>query len=149
MPDFERPLARRGEKEAPRAGERIKEHGWMPDYVLSSPALRARDTTKAITRALDLPDGVIHFDDRIYMASRAVLLRVLTDCPAQARRVLLVGHNPGLDDLLEYLAESRPARTPDGKLLTTAAVACLETDSTWTGLKQGSARLVGLLRPRH
>ena len=149
VPDFERPLARRGDKEAPRVGERIREHGWIPDYVLSSPALRARDTARAVIRVLGLPDDIVRFDDRIYMASRATLLQALAACPVEARRALLIGHNPGLEDLVEYLVDKPPERTAEGKLLTTAALACVETDSPWAGLKRGGAHLVELLRPRH
>lgn len=146
--DFDRPLARRGEREAPLAGEHIKARGWLPDHVLSSPAVRARDTARVVMRVLGLPKTAIHFDERIYMASRAMLLRVLADCPADARTVLVIGHNPGLEELLEYLSATPPTRNADGKLLTTSALAALDIDSDWSAVKRGGARLVELLPPR-
>jgi phosphohistidine phosphatase len=147
IPDFERPLAPRGERDAPRAGEHLKKRGRLPDQIFSSPAVRARDTALAVVRAMDMPQRAIHFDERLYAASRQTLLRVLAECPAGARCVLVVGHNPGLDDLLEFLADTPPLRTAESKLLTTAALACLETHSDWSGLKRHGARLVELWRP--
>jgi phosphohistidine phosphatase len=146
--DFDRPLARRGLEEAPRAGGRIAARGWPPDHVVSSPAMRARQTALAVARVLGFAEAAIRFDDRLYLAPRRALLDVLADCPAQAARVLVVGHNPGLEELLEYLADAPPPRDARGRLLTTAALACLETEAPWAEPARGRARLLGLLRPR-
>ncbi len=146
--DFNRPLVKRGEKDAPRVGEWLKEKGLMPDHVLASPAVRARETANAVVDALGLPRAQVHFDERLYLAPLETLLEVLATAPAKAGAVLLVGHNPGLDGLLEYLVADEPARTASGKLMTTAALAWVETNDPWRKLEPGGGNLVALVRPK-
>lgn len=149
--DFVRPLAKRGEREAAAVGKEMGERGWAPDLILCSTARRARETAKAVLDALEMPEtesgpGAIRYEDRLYGAPLEVLTDVVAACPARVRRLLIVGHNPGLEELVEYLADGKPPRKPNGKLLTTAALACLETDAPWRGLGQGGAHLSALLR---
>lgn len=145
--DFERPLNTRGQQDAPRVGSWLREQGLLPDYVVSSPAERAKQTVLKAARELELKKKDIHWDPRIYEAGLDTLLAVLADCPREAQTVLLVGHNPSLDYLLEYLCPSLPT-TDDGKMFTTAAVAELDMPDEWGFLAAGSARLVALTRPR-
>jgi phosphohistidine phosphatase len=70
------------------------------------------------------------------------------DCPNDAKRVLIAGHNPGLETLLQYLCHHRVPIPPDGKLLPTAAVAHLQIDSEWSNLDSGVARLLSITRSR-
>lgn len=144
--DFARPLNKRGERDAPRMGRWLREQGLIPDDVLSSPAERARQTTLKVCKELNFPADRVRWEPRVYDATAGDLLRLLTDCPAQARRVLLVGHNPGLELLARYLC---PALTmpSDGKLLPTAAVAVLDVDGEWRQLEPGKGRLAALMRP--
>lgn len=145
--DFERPLARRGLKVAPRMGLWMKAQGLIPDLVLSSPAQRARQTTTAVANALGIAKDRIRYEDRLYLADCGTLMQVLRECPGDAQRILIVGHNPGLDELVEYLAGGPVPRTEKGKLLTTAAVAEFETERSWRGLEGGQAKLKQLVRP--
>ncbi len=146
--DFSRPLSRRGHKDAPRAGAWIKAQGLKPDLILSSPAMRARDTAIAVADALGMPRRDVVEDERLYLAPLDTLLEVLAAMPSKTATVLLDGHNPGLDTLVEYLAAEPPARTAAGKLMTTAAIAWLETDEPWRRLAPGSGCLVALVRPK-
>lgn len=145
--DYARPLAKRGRRDARRIGQWLRAQSLTPDWVVSSSAERARQTTEAVVAALGsgLPDP--QFDDRIYLADAAQLLQVLAGCPPVAR-ALLVGHNPGLDRLLQYLCGAGLPRTDKGKLLTTAALARLAMPPDWHQLKPGCARLLALIRPR-
>ena len=145
--DFDRPLSGRGRRDAPRVGVWLKHAGLVPDQVLSSPARRARQTASAVCKALGIPKAAITWDPAIYEASRAGLLGVLAGCPPTADRVLLIGHNPGLEDLLLYLTNEPPPPTPDGKLLTTAALARLAMPDDWQGALAGTAALLTLVRP--
>ena len=145
--DYERPLNGRGKREAPRVGDWLRGAGLRPTRVISSPARRARQTAAAVCKALGVPRDSITWDPAIYEASRAALLGVLARCPPQAARVLLVGHNPGLEDLLEYLCGEPPPLTEDGKLLTTAALARLAMPADWQGPLAGAAALLTLVRP--
>lgn len=146
--DFERPLAKRGRKDAPRVGAWLRKQGLLPDLVLSSPAVRAGQTTAAVIESLELPAERVQFDERLYLADCQTLLEVLAAVPPRTARVLLVAHNPGLDELLECLAEDPVERTDSGKLMTTATLAWLATDDPWRTLTPGGSRLVRLVRPK-
>jgi phosphohistidine phosphatase len=144
--DFDRPLTKRGKKDAPRVGNWLCRQQLIPDYVLSSPAKRAKKTAVKVCQILNIEKHQINWDPRIYEAPTGRLLEVLSHCPATAKIVLLVGHNPGLEMLLEYLCETLPA-PQDGKLLPTATVAHLEMPDVWSQLSAGAARLISLTRP--
>jgi phosphohistidine phosphatase len=128
-------------------GAWIKRQKLVPDVVLSSPAARARATTEAACRAMGLPLRSVQWDERMYAASLEDLLVALAACPKNARRVMLVGHNPGLEELIEYLADGQVEIPADGKLLPTSALAHLEVRDDWTDLGDGCATLVAVTRP--
>jgi phosphohistidine phosphatase len=146
--DFERPLAKRGKKDAPRVGEWLYREGLVPDIVVSSPAERAKQTAIKVCKSMDFKKRKIVWDKKIYGGEVADLLGVLAGCPEKASVVLLVGHNPGLEDLLRYLAGDEVEIPNDGKLLPTATLARLEMPNDWTELEPGCAQLIGVCRPR-
>ena len=145
--DFERPLAKRGRNDAPRMGEWLSREGLVPDAVVSSPAERARETTLLVCNSVGFKPKKVVWEDAVYAASQSELLGVLAGCPADAASVMLVGHNPGLEDLVDFLAGG-VEESPDGKLLPTAALARLEMPEDWRQLKSGCARLLSITRPR-
>ncbi len=145
--DFHRPLKKRGQKAARAVGRWLSVQGKIPDYWISSPAERALQTARYCAESLNLGLEDIHWDQRIYEAGVNDLLKVLADIPMTAQRVLLIGHNPGLEMLLTYLASEPIAAYPDGKLLTTAALAELSIDSDWHNLMAGCAQELTLIRP--
>ena len=132
--DFARPLSARGRKDAKAMGRWLGAQGWRPDRILASPALRARDTVERVCRAADIPESTIVWEAAIYDASLAALLRLLTSDAANQPRVMVVGHNPGLEQLLLHLAGETVARPPDGKILPTATLACLAMPEEWRDL---------------
>lgn len=146
--DFDRPLAKRGKKDAPRVGEWLYREGLVPDMVISSSAERARQTAVKVCKSMDFKKKKIQWDDDVYGAGVTDLLNVLARCSPEERTVLLVGHNPGLEDLVCYLAADEVEGPPDGKLLPTAALARLEMPNDWTALEAGCAQLVSVTRPR-
>lgn len=146
--DFDRPLAKRGKKDAPRVGEWLYREGLVPDLVVSSPAERARETAVKVCKSMEFKKKKIQWDDEVYGAGVADLLRLLARCPRDARTVLLVGHNPGFEDLVRYLAADELEEPSDGKLLPTAALARLEMPDDWSTLEAGCAQLVAVNRPR-
>ena len=146
--DAERVLSKRGRRDAPRMGEWMADSGLIPDLVLCSSAVRARQTAEAVLERLDLPPSTIRYEPRLYSAAVDVLLGVVADCPPDRRNVLLVGHNPGLEDLCLYLCGSDLPRTPKGKLMTTAALALIELPEAWSELSEGSGNLLKLIRPK-
>ncbi|EIC21205.1 SixA phosphatase family protein [Thiorhodovibrio frisius] len=147
--DFDRPLAKRGKRDAPRVGAWLYREGLVPDLILSSPAERARATVIKVCKRLDINKQNIHWDERIYEARAATLLELLDQCPPQSGTVLLVGHNPGLESLLQHLTDNDFDPPSDGKLLPTAAIARLEMPTDWSQLTRGCANLISLTRPKN
>jgi len=143
LDDHERPLNERGQRDAPQMGKVIREHRLIPDVVLSSDALRARQTTEAVAKAAHYA-GEILLDPRLYGASPADIVKVLrTVEETNAATVMIVGHNPGLEELVTRLTRERQD-------LPTAALAqiALPVDQ-WRELtlsRRGS--LIGLWRPK-
>jgi phosphohistidine phosphatase len=145
--DFERPLAGRGKKEAPKVGQWLRRQGLVPDRVVSSPAKRARQTTRRVCEGLGVDTAQVAWEPRVYEAQTGTLLAILADCPATARRVLLVGHNPGLETLLAHLWGDACVVPADGKLLPTATVAWLDLPDDWSALGYGCGSVRALTRP--
>lgn len=139
--DFDRPLAERGERDAPRIGKELRERGLLPELIVSSPAARAKATIEAVAKSAKLgPD--IQFDDIIYGASTPELIKLIRALPDSPSCVLLVGHNPGFEDLVGRLSGSRE-RMP------TAALACIEfAIDHWADVNDRAGKLKWLLTPK-
>lgn len=146
--DFDRPLKKRGCNASGLVGKWLHSKGHIPDFVITSPAKRAIQTARITCDAMNVSDKRIYKRKHIYLATPEELLFVLEDCPREARRVMLVGHNPGLEELLYYLVDGRLAIPEDGKIMPTATTAVLDMPEDWSGLGPGSARLETLVRPR-
>jgi phosphohistidine phosphatase len=146
--DFDRPLNDRGRGDAPRMALWMRREGLVPDRVVASPAARARETAELVVGTLGLAKGAVAWEERLYEASLPAILAVLAAQPAAARRVLLVAHNPGLEDLVAHLGGDSVPVPPDGKLLVTAAVAHFAMPERWDRLGPGAGRLRELVRPK-
>ncbi len=146
--DYSRPLAKRGKHDCARMGQWLQIQQLLPDFIVSSPAKRARQTSKRVCRELHIAPDRIHWDESLYLADLPDLRAAIASAPSSATCILLVGHNPGLESLLRYLAGAPVPEPPDGKLMPTAALAVLEMTTDWQHLQRGAARLGGLIRPR-
>lgn len=104
--DHERPLTMRGRRDAPRMGALVREYGLTPDVVISSDAVRARLTSEAIAEASHYA-GDILLDRRLYLAGPDDILSLLRRVRQDAETVMIVGHNPGLEELVEQLTGAR------------------------------------------
>jgi phosphohistidine phosphatase len=144
--DFDRPLKRRGKKAAYCVGKWLRKQQLVPDLVISSPAARAIRTARVACKTMGLKRSRIMTEDHVYLANPEELIAVLYDCPEQAR-IMLIGHNPGLEDLMLYLTGGNVVMPDDGKLLPTASIAVLEMPDSWRDLGKGCARLLSLTRP--
>ena len=145
--DFHRPLQDRGKRGAQRIGVWLAQQQRVPDYIVTSPAERARVTAQKACKAMGNGDQGIQQDRRIYAADIDRLLAVLSDCPQDAGRVMLVGHNPGLEELLDWLVSDALPVPDDGKRLPTATLAILKMPADWQTLIAGCARLDSITRP--
>jgi phosphohistidine phosphatase len=106
LDDHERPLNKRGRQDGPRMGELMREHGLVPDVVISSDALRARLTAEAVAEAARYA-GEILLDPHLYMACPADILSLLRAVQKNPETVMIVGHNPGFEELVEQLTGER------------------------------------------
>ena len=141
LDDFDRPLNGRGQKAAPQMGKFLRKQKVQPELVLSSPAERARQTTALVMEAARLA-APLRYDERIYEASARQLLEVVSQIEEDAQVVLLVGHNPGLEQLLELLTGAREA-------MPTAALAQISLDvDKWSKVREQSGRLERLVKPK-
>ena len=139
VPDRDRPLAKRGRRDAPLIGRWLHDHGYQPDTVICSAARRTQQTWELIAPELGGSPAVT-FEPRAYAASAMSLLYLVRELPAASRTAMLVGHNPGVAELATSLAQppdhdDAPIRFP------TAAVAILDVPGDWASLSPGQARL--------
>ena len=142
LDDHERPLNKRGRLDAPRMGELVRENGLIPDVVISSDAVRTRLTAEAVAEAARYA-GKILLDPHLYMASPDDILSLLPTVRENAETVMIVGHNPGLEELVEHLTGERQD-------LPTAALAQIGLPiDQWRNLKRSTrGTLLGIWRPR-
>ena len=138
LSDFERPLSPRGERDGPQIAERLAGSECRPDAIVSSSARRAQRTAGIIARAVDYPSENIELVMDLYLASAANILAVVSAAGQRSQKLLVVGHNPGLTELINRLL-------PDFELdnLPTAGVVAIDFDSeSWAGLETTERRLV-------
>jgi phosphohistidine phosphatase len=149
LPDFQRPLAERGRKAAPQMGDYLESEGLTPDAVLCSGARRAVETWQSI--APHFPDARVQIDDTLYMASPDAMLSWLQRLPDDVSSVLMVGHNPGFEELAQQLAGDgkKKALKRIRKKYPTAALAVIQfqTDD-WAGIGSASGYLERFVRPK-
>jgi phosphohistidine phosphatase len=148
--DFDRPLNGRGHRAARRMGDWLKGEHLAFDRIIASPALRIRQTIEGLEAGLGhrLP---LEQDKRIYMASAATLFDLVRECPDGVGHLLLIGHNPGLEDLLLLATEGdQSALRHEAELkYPTATFASIDfAVDRWADLAEGGATLVRFTRPR-
>jgi phosphohistidine phosphatase len=142
LADHDRPLNKRGKREAPRMGRWLARQDFVPELIVSSTAERARATAEKLAQACEYRGEITH-SEGLYHASPASWYEVLRGLPETATRVLCVGHNPELEEVLHALSGGR-SRMP------TAAIAHLELPvDRWCGLTpQLRATLHAVWRPK-
>jgi len=142
LKDRKRPLSKRGKRNAPQMGELLQEKELLPQLILASSALRARQTAELFAEASKYQGDIRYLDD-LYMAEADEYLDELKKLPDDLERVMIIGHNPGLESLL-------PMLTGRVESLPTAAIAHMTLPiSNWKELnKKTKAELIELWRPK-
>lgn len=149
--DFDRPLNKRGERAAIVVGTWLKREGLGFDHVVASPAVRVIDTIDQFVKGTgERIDAT--WDRRIYLASSATLMDVMRDQSDEFKSVLMVGHNPGMEDLVFDIVPddgSSPLREVVWKKFPTAAIARMELDiDSWADIDRKCGKLTHFIRPR-
>jgi phosphohistidine phosphatase len=140
--DHDRPLNKRGKRDAPRMGAVLKDEGLVPDRIICSTAKRARKTAEAVAEACGFA-GTIEREREFYHAPPGAYLAHLRTLPKSVETALVVGHNPGMESLLQRLTRETDA-------FPTAALAQVELKiKSWADLDaDGKAKLVNLWIPK-
>lgn len=149
LDDFDRPLNPRGRRAAPAMGGVLLERGWVPDRVLCSPAARTRETWALVEEALGT-EVPAEYPDVLYLAEPDEMVEEIRNGGREAERLLVVGHNPGMERLALALAgagapeirERMAAKYP------TAALAVLGFEGGWDSVAAWRGRLVDFIRPK-
>jgi len=139
--DHERPLNKRGRRDAARVGKRLAQLGWVPDLVVSSDSRRTRETWERMQKRF--PEARVSFTRALYAGGPTELRAEVARLSANARTVLVLGHNPGWEEAVKELS-GREVR------ITTANVVLLRgAGATWgEALRRGSWRVAGAVRPK-
>ena len=138
--DFDRPLNNRGLKAAKTMGQYILRQNYHFDLIVCSPAVRTRQTLDQLLPVTKLQVPV-EFESRIYEASLADLVAVLHEIDVGVENLMVVGHNPGMENLLDFL-------TGEKKEVPTAALAVIKLEEGWKRLAPGKGRLDSFVRPK-
>jgi phosphohistidine phosphatase len=148
--DFDRPLNPRGRRAAKVVGREIKALGMSFDRVLASPAARVIETISELESGLGSKLAPV-FDERLYLASTATLLAAIHETPETVEHLLLIGHNPGLEELALLLSGTNDEQLRQEVAIKypTATLAELSLDTTaWGNVGEASATLTRFIRPR-
>lgn len=142
LEDWHRPLNDRGREDAPRVGEWLRERPVQPDLILTSDAVRARSTAQAVAKVIGITKEIVQ-EPGLYLAKPADIIDILAATPVDAQTVMIVGHNPGLEELVQQL-------TGDHIGLVTAALVDLEIPiEHWSQLQnEPTASIVDRWQPR-
>jgi phosphohistidine phosphatase len=150
MQDAERPLSDRGEAAARLMGGYMAHHSLVPERVLCSPARRTRDTWTGVSAQLPAPVDVV-FDGRLYVAGRQGILSAIRDQDDAVDELLLIGHNPGLQEAAEWLIASGDVEQRERlrEKFPTAALAVINFAlDKWSDVHERSGRLEHFITPR-
>lgn len=147
--DFDRPLSKRGVRDATRMGRWLKSAGYLPDQIIASPAARAKQTVELLCKVSGLDMKQIVWEKSFYCLGMKNLLDTAIKYFTVNKTVMLVGHNPVMEELLHYLSNDDVPATQDGKYMTTANIAVFEINKdSEKFLHAGSGKLLTLVRPK-
>lgn len=146
LEDFERPLSGRGLKDAPRMGKYLKKIGSKPEYVISSTAERARQTTQLCLEGMNTDESIVKWENGLYFESVNKYIQAIQQAPSNTETIMLVGHNPLIETAATILngGKDRTAfRVP------TAGLVCLESYAVrWDDINPGTCQVKWMVIPK-
>lgn len=143
VPDYERPLNKRGFRDAPSMGKYLAENGHIPEIMISSPALRAVSTAEIFAEETGCPKDKILTDEKIYEADVSDLIELVSGLDDKYSSVMLFGHNPGLSFFAAFLLPNH------AESLSTCAVLCIGFDVlSWKEISAESGRKIFSVFPK-
>jgi phosphohistidine phosphatase len=146
LKDFDRPLNKRGQKDAPMMGEFIRQIGYKPAAIIASPASRAKQTTQLSMKAAKVDEDDIYWNEDLYYGSMRDYIAAIQSVENKVERLLLIGHNPLIENTAGILAGSEhktAIRMP------TAALVCLESFAEkWEQVSPGTCQIKWMMIPK-
>lgn len=144
--DFDRPLANRGLKDAPRMGKFLKKINYCPQYVVSSTAMRARQTTQRCLKAMNADERIVQWENSLYFEGLNKYFEAINQAPETAETIMLVGHNPLIEAAASFLSGGK--EHPMFKV-PTAGLVCLESYADrWSDLTPGTCHIKWMMIPK-
>jgi len=143
LDDINRPLNKRGNRDAPEMGRRLAEYVVKPEIIVSSPALRAFKTAEKAAEGLGLEKKGIRIDERVYSWDSDAVLNVINSLDDKYKSAMIVFHNPAITDLVNELSGARIDNVPTCGLATVS----FDTEK-WTGIKKGNGKLLNFDYPK-
>lgn len=141
LDDFERPLSKRGKKDAPFMGSMLKNRGVLPDIIISSPALRAKSTAQIVAKEIGFVKSIVYNND-MYKASVEELYNIVTGISDKNHSAMLFGHNPELNMLVENLVNFN-------ENIPTCGVLEIEFDcKKWSEISSENSKLISFDYPK-
>lgn len=151
VPDHERPLAARGNIEAPAAGRWLVEHGFYPDSIITSDAVRTRQTTTWVINELGDKAPTPYLDSRLYLTPAAQVLSVINETEEQVRTLMMVGHLPWVQELGMRLASvdsDEEAVIDMAERYPTLGLMVFDIPGDWASLDGRDANMTHFVVPR-
>lgn len=143
LADHERPLNKRGKRDAPRMGKRLAQASICPDLIITSTAVRARTTAEKIAAEIGYPTAHIMMDESLYLAGMSGILELIHALGDANNHVMLFGHNPDLTELVNLLTDSHIDNVP------TCGIVHIRFDTTsWSRVGTVRAQLIGFDYPK-
>ncbi len=145
LDDYNRPLTERGHRQAAQAGKWLLEQGVVPQMMVSSAALRTRQTTTWVSDSLGEKAPTASLDERLYLCPPSALMTAINNVPPAVDSLMLVGHNPGIEDAAAQLMRQDSAYEAAMEIsygFAPASVAVFEVLGQWDELVAGEAKLV-------
>lgn len=144
LADIDRPLIDRGYKDAHAMSKKLSLSGFTADYVLTSPGIRALTTALIFTRDMHFASSRITIIDKLYNAALESVVDAISEIPAEARQVMLFGHNPSITNITNLLSSGFTEHVP------TCGICMLEFQAkSWDALVPGSGKLVMFDYPKN
>ena len=141
-PDFDRPLNKRGKRDAPLMGDILNDKKIKPDLIISSPAKRAKKTAITIADKISYPKKKIVYKEELYEASINTIVKVLKKLDEKNNSVMIFGHNPGLTLFNNHISNRYIDNIP------TCGVVTIETDKKWNEIDKNSCKLLFFEHPK-
>jgi len=142
LDDFDRPLNKRGKRDAPLMGKLLAGKKLLPDLIISSPANRASSTAKIIAEKVDYPNEKIIWDENLYEATANEILKVINEVDEKNKVLLLVAHNPGLTNFSNYLSNNFISNIP------TCGVVAITLEKKWEEITRDDGKILLIEYPK-